>query len=683
MDTPDPSSRIGPEPPPFLTLTELLGPGEGRTGNAYIESNIIAPFTNNAILEPYNAAAGLINGVSGREVFHEQKLLTQTATQFLSSDWFLQSACSGLGMVVPYTISAKLAGGGLRAAGAKLRLEGVSAQLIKSEILAGVTGAALYDGLRNPREGESRVGNILAGATAFAVFGTGNRFCKDLTGLKAIASRSAIGFAGAEAQLTVSRLVSQGHLPSGPECMQAGVSGAFMNNVLPRVQQKAEQVILESQLSLGLSAPVDRFATVRLGAGHGKSADLSQLLHENPWARVCYGKHNDFSTASNGTVHLWTRLAAAEDLARGLHRISDAKQPATAGTNNAWQESAAQLQQGNVERAWSLFRDARATQEAQAHTRAQIVGNQLKQSEVLDPNQLRLEIGAWPAPGGVSYEYRWRQEFNQFIESQGSWRPGRKLTSERPFVTEAEAQFKPAEAEATMLEGAIRITDLLQKDHHIAVIVGGAVRDRAAGKPARDYDIGTSAEGHQIKQLLASNGYTVEKTPYPFVQIVRINGIVYEIASFSGRRTGPGLSPSVYQDSATRDLTINSMAMEPRTGAKYDFFGGQRDMDAKLIRTTQDPEVCVGANPRILLRIPRISATKYPEYALSTSLKTALTKHAQKAGELNADWVQKELRLLLAGSNPEVGLSILQSTGVARVIAPHLQAVGDYAPAKH
>lgn len=680
MDTRDLPLRVAPEPQTLLTLTELLGPGAGRTGNSYIESNIIAPFANNAIIEPYNAAAGLINGVSGREVLHEQKLLTQTPTQFLSGDWFLQSASSGLGMVVPYTVSAKVAGGGLRTVGARLGLEGASARLIKSEILAGVTGAALYDGLRNPREGESRMGNVFAGATAFAVFGTGNRLCKDLTGIKAIASRSAIGFAGAEAQLSVSRLVSQGHLPSGQEYLQAGVSGAFMNNVLPRVQQKAEEVIVETQLSLGFSAPADRFAAVRLGAGHSKSSELSQLLYENPWARVKYGKHNDFSTNGSGTVSLWTRLAGAEDLARGLHRISDAKQAQTSGADSAWQESATQLQQGNIEQAWSLFRDSRAAQEAQAHTRAQVVGNQLKQSEVLDPNLLQLEIGAWPAPGGVSYEYRWRQEFNQFIESKGTWRPGQKLNGDKPFVTEAEAQFKPAAAEATMLEGALQITNLLQRDHHIAVIVGGAVRDRAAGKPARDYDIATSADGHQIKQLLAGNGYTVEKTPYPFVQIVRINGIVYEIASFSGRRTGPGLSPSVYLDSATRDLTINSMAMEPRTGAKYDFFGGQRDMDAKVIRTTQDPNVSVEANPRILLRIARISATKYPEYTLSTSLKAALTRHATNAGELPADWVQKELRLLLSGSNPEVGLGILQSTGVAQVIAPHLQAVGDHAP---
>ncbi len=661
-----------------LTITRLLDDNDVTAGSSYLQRNVVAPFANSGLIEPYNAVASLINNVSGKKTLNEQHTLSHSQGKFLSDEWLWQTLSSGAGMVIPYMVASKITGGALRKVGADLGTKGTTAAILKSEMLAGITGAALYDGIRNPREGETRTGNVLGGVAAFTVFGAGNYWLGELSGGKRIAARAAVGFAGADAQLITSHLVSTGHLPSGEKLLQAGVSGSLMNNLLPPVHQLAERAYVETRLGVGLTVAADHYVSSKLG-GQARS-DMASMLYEQPWVRVKYGKHNEFSTDKNGTISLWGSRAGAEELTRGFQRLADSKP--SSGAEVAWQESAALAQQGKLEEALALFRALRVEQEVRAHNRGQRKANQLFDKEVLSPDKLRQEIGAWPAPGGVSFEFRWRQEFNQFVQSGGKWRPGQQLKTTEPFPVDKEKPSVPiSETEASMRKAALTIVEELQSQHHIAMVVGGAVRDRLLGRPARDYDITTSASPAEIRTLFKSKGYEVQDTVYSFVQIVKIDGVTYEIASFGGRRIGALLSPSLYEDSALRDVTINAMAMDPTTGKVYDFFGGKRDLEAKLLRTLREPDATFATDIRTLLRVPRMLSTKFNDFTVSDSVHRAMARHAAGVERLPSEWVLRELNLIAGGKNPELGLSLLETSGIANHIRPLVSTVFPKAPA--
>ncbi|MBY0552301.1 MAG: hypothetical protein K2W95_33790 [Candidatus Obscuribacterales bacterium] len=148
----------------------------------FLEKNVVNPLVNHAVLEPYNTVASLANAETNNQVLPEAKLLDVPRAEFLSSAWCSQTVSSGVGMILPYAVAGKAVGGSLRTFGSTIGAEGVTARLLKNEGLANVCGAALYDGFRPLREGESRLGNVAGGVAAFTVFGVGNHLGRNLGG---------------------------------------------------------------------------------------------------------------------------------------------------------------------------------------------------------------------------------------------------------------------------------------------------------------------------------------------------------------------------------------------------------------------------------------------------------------------------------------------------------------------
>ena len=134
-----------------------------------------------------------------------------------------------------------------------------------------------------------------------------------------------------------------------------------------------------------------------------------------------------------------------------------------------------------------------------------------------------------------------------------------------------------------------------------AYVVGGAVRDLLLGIEPGDYDITTNARPEQIAAVLRSAGYTLaEKLGENFGVVVAVTeGHALEIATFRNERYVYGQDAhrpaevwycdTLKEDLSRRDFTVNAMAMDCQ-GKLYDFFGGQADLKAKLLRTAGDPK---------------------------------------------------------------------------------------------
>jgi tRNA nucleotidyltransferase (CCA-adding enzyme) len=128
-----------------------------------------------------------------------------------------------------------------------------------------------------------------------------------------------------------------------------------------------------------------------------------------------------------------------------------------------------------------------------------------------------------------------------------------------------------------------------------ALVAGGAVRDALLGFEAKDIDIEVYGIPYdQLAEFLARRGH-VDLVGKSF-------GVVkFGIYDFSiprrDNKTGPGhrdfhstfdaaITPR--KACARRDFTINSMALDPVTGELLDFFGGQADLEHRLLRATSE-----------------------------------------------------------------------------------------------
>ena len=147
-----------------------------------------------------------------------------------------------------------------------------------------------------------------------------------------------------------------------------------------------------------------------------------------------------------------------------------------------------------------------------------------------------------------------------------------------------------------------------------AYAVGGCVRDSLLGLTPADYDLCTNARPEETARVFAAHQLLHHGEKHGTVGVV-LEGQVYEITTF---RTEGGYQdsrhpgwvefvPNVEADLSRRDFTVNAMAYNPKTGY-IDPFGGQQDMENRLLRAVGDPQTRFREDALRILRGARFSA---------------------------------------------------------------------------
>jgi tRNA nucleotidyltransferase (CCA-adding enzyme) len=217
--------------------------------------------------------------------------------------------------------------------------------------------------------------------------------------------------------------------------------------------------------------------------------------------------------------------------------------------------------------------------------------------------------------------------------------------------------------------------------------VGGAVRDRLLGREVSEIDwvvVGASAE--QMLEL----GYRPVGSDFP-VFLHPQTGEEYALAR-TERKSGRGYggftffaSPDVTleEDLIRRDLTVNAMA-ESDQGQLIDPYGGQRDLEARLLRHVSP---AFAEDPLRVLRVARFAA-RYAPLGFSVAAETmALMSELSKSGELSAltperSW--KEISRALMEPRPDVFIQVLRDCGALGELLPEVDALfGIPQPAAH
>ncbi|HHQ14277.1 MAG TPA: multifunctional CCA addition/repair protein [Chromatiales bacterium] len=206
-------------------------------------------------------------------------------------------------------------------------------------------------------------------------------------------------------------------------------------------------------------------------------------------------------------------------------------------------------------------------------------------------------------------------------------------------------------------------------------LVGGAVRDKLLGLPVTERDwVVTGATPEELARL----GYRQVGRSFPVFLHPQTHE-EYALAR-TERKTGPGYhgfefradpDVSLEDDLRRRDLTINAMA-EDEHGQLIDPYGGQADLEARLLRHVSD---AFREDPVRILRVARFAARLHPLGFQVHPDTLKLMREMVAAGEADAlvpERVWKETETALGEPCPAVFVQVLRDCGALRVIYPEI-----------
>ena len=243
-----------------------------------------------------------------------------------------------------------------------------------------------------------------------------------------------------------------------------------------------------------------------------------------------------------------------------------------------------------------------------------------------------------------------------------------------------------------MSANEIAITNQLLKHTDKVFVVGGAVRDLLMGKKPHDFDLATDLQPQQIVDIFGSDFAKLTGNVFPTVR-VRHGEAEIEISTF--RRETPSDDPSnqgnrnatsfefsdnVEEDVQRRDLTINALALNAKTGDLVDPVGGADDIQTKTIRFVNNALDRIKEDPSRYLRAVRFKLRIGGRY--SESAKLALSSEEARSEVLNklsSDMIRQEL---LKGVESVEGFSgffkDLNDFGLLRDLFPEIHEMVDH-----
>ncbi len=228
-------------------------------------------------------------------------------------------------------------------------------------------------------------------------------------------------------------------------------------------------------------------------------------------------------------------------------------------------------------------------------------------------------------------------------------------------------------------------------------IVGGAVRDLILGREVKDWDFTTDAKPEEILELFPSGFYnnqfgtvgitknailgseaTPESTDEVDIGLTNITDKgIFEITTmrkegeYSDSRHPDKITwtNKIEEDLARRDFTVNAMAFASDENI-IDPFGGQKDLNNKIIRAVGHPQKRFQEDALRLMRAVRF-ATQL-QFIIEEKTLTAIKENVQLLQQISWERIRDELLKILGSDHPYEGISLLKDTGILEYILPEV-----------
>jgi len=293
-------------------------------------------------------------------------------------------------------------------------------------------------------------------------------------------------------------------------------------------------------------------------------------------------------------------------------------------------------------------------------------------------------------------------------------RPRKEEKSRQEKTRAQERKAERALEQAMAIDrGAAEILAVLQSHGFEAFLVGGCVRDLCLGRVPEDWDIATSAQPEQVRQLFAQtiatglkhgtvtvvlrktdldmglnkmdkieadepkyaldepkqepdeSKYALDESQYYEVTTYRIDG-EYRDARRPAQVT---FTASLTEDLRRRDFTINAMAYHPQTWL-IDPFGGIADLQQKIIRVVGDGHERFREDALRMLRAVRFASQLGFTIAQETAQSIKANSHL--LAKISKERIREELLKILCSAHPE-NIRQLSELSLMQYIIPEIE----------
>ena len=230
----------------------------------------------------------------------------------------------------------------------------------------------------------------------------------------------------------------------------------------------------------------------------------------------------------------------------------------------------------------------------------------------------------------------------------------------------------------------LEITRDLERAGFEVWAVGGAVRDALLGHAHLDWDLATNATPDQVRTVFGRKRTIPVGIDFGTVGVLDAAGVMHEVTTFrrdvrtDGRHAEVEFGASLDEDLARRDFTVNAIAYSPTHREVSDPFGGQKDLEAGVIRAVGDPTARMREDRLRALRALRFAARF--GFEIDPSTWNAIRDSAPHLTRLSAERVKQELEKTMDQVvKPSRALEMWRDCGALAVLVPELAAVSDEA----
>lgn len=237
----------------------------------------------------------------------------------------------------------------------------------------------------------------------------------------------------------------------------------------------------------------------------------------------------------------------------------------------------------------------------------------------------------------------------------------------------------PASRDEEARRFALRVVERLRQAGYEAYWAGGCVRDMLLGLTPHDYDVATNARPEEVQRLFRRT--VAVGASFGVIEVLgpKVDGETLKVQVATFRREGPysdGRHPDsvvftgATEDAQRRDFTINALFYDPLRQQVLDFVGGQRDLEARLLRAIGNPRERFAEDKLRMLRAVRLAA----QFDLTIEAETAkaVRESAEQIRVVSAERIAEELRRLLVHPARRRGMELLLDLNLLSPIFPEL-----------
>jgi poly(A) polymerase len=229
----------------------------------------------------------------------------------------------------------------------------------------------------------------------------------------------------------------------------------------------------------------------------------------------------------------------------------------------------------------------------------------------------------------------------------------------------------------TMRQAAEKVVAELAKAGHVALFVGGCVRDMLMKRVPKDFDVATSARPQDVLKLFRRT----QKVGAKFgVVLVRIGAHPIEVATFradgdyeDGRHPTEVRFTDDKEDAQRRDFTINGLFYDPASKTVIDHVGGQKDIEAGIIRAIGDPRLRFTEDHLRILRAIRF-ASRF-DFRIEPKTWSAMVELAAQLKRISPERIRMELEMMLPPAGRARAFRDLCACGALTYLFPEAQSV--------